>query len=145
MNWSDFKDRYGTHTTTNFDLMDIGKQLKIPNFRVVMHNELLRLPKNTKNIIMNLDVSSNAGTHWIAIYNTPKYKLYFSSFGDPPSDRVIAFMNKTTSPKTIREYNDWRVQDFGSEYCGQMSVYLLMCLNQGRSANDIIVALLDEE
>ena len=143
MNWSDFALRFGPSRTTNFDLMTMAKRMKIPSFRIVMHDELVTLPKNTRNVIMNLDSSKGRGTHWVAIYNTPAYKLYFSSFGDPPSDRVIQFMNKTTTTNTVRVYNDFQLQTFGAEYCGQMSLYVLYRLNlTGDSANGIMLSLI---
>ena len=140
MNWDDFKTRYGISRTTNFDLMDIAKDLQL-KVKVVMHNELLKIPKTTKYVIMNLDSSKNAGTHWVAIFNTPDYKLYFSSFGDPPSDNVIKFMNKTTTKTTVREYSDFLIQEFDTEYCGQISLFVLMCLNKGISADEVVLDL----
>lgn len=143
-NWNEFKARFGTSKTTNFDLMDIGRRLRIPDFRVVMHDELPSLPRNARNIIMNLDSSENQGTHWVGIYNTPEYKLYFSSFGDPPSDRTTRFMDKTTTIHTVREYNDFQMQEFGAEYCGQISVYVIYRLNfTDDRANDIVLSLMN--
>jgi hypothetical protein len=141
MNWNDFKDRFGTGKTTNFDLLDIGKRLHL-KINYVMRDELRKLSKNTKDIIMNLDSSDGRGTHHTALYNTPDYKLYFSSFGDNPPREVIAFFDKTTTTTTIREYNDFQIQEFGAEYCGQMSMYVLYRLNfTNDTANDIILSL----
>jgi hypothetical protein len=140
MNWNEFKDKYGFSKTTNFDLMDIAKHLKL-KIKIVMNDEILSLPKNTKNIILNLDSSKNKGTHWSAIFNTPDYKFYFSSFGDPPTKKIIQFLDKTTYKNTIRELNDFQLQEFNTEYCGQMSMFVLNCLNNGMSPIQIILDL----
>ncbi len=70
MNWNDFTDKYGVRKTTMFDLSDIAKQLKF-KIEIVMNDEILSLPKNTKNIILNLDSSKNNGTHWVCIAKQP--------------------------------------------------------------------------
>jgi hypothetical protein len=131
-----FLDRFTTNTTTNFELLHWGKKdLKIPKLKIVMSDELLKLPENTKNIIMNLDSKKNKGTHWVAIYNTPEYKLYFSSFGDPPNKQAITFFNKTSTSNTVREYNDTQLQDFNTSHCGIFALYLLYHLNLNLKAD----------
>ncbi len=40
MNIEQFLDRYGTDTTTNFDLLHYSKELKIKPFYYVMSNEI---------------------------------------------------------------------------------------------------------
>ena len=37
--WKEFKQRFGEDTTTNIQLMQIAKLLKIPNFYYVMRDE----------------------------------------------------------------------------------------------------------
>ena len=90
---------------------------------------------------MNLDSSDGAGIHHVAIYNTPEYKVYFSSFGDPPPAEVIRLLDRTTTTNTIREYNDFQIQEFDTSYCGQASLYFLYCLNNGKKTCNIILEL----
>jgi hypothetical protein len=106
-----------------------------------MSDELLQLPETTKNIIMNLDSQKNNGTHWVAIYNTPDYKLYFSSFGDPPKKATIQFFDKTTTATTIRECNDTQLQNFNTSHCGIFALFLLYHLNRGMKTFDILKEL----
>ena len=40
MKLKEFLDKYGTNTTSNFQLLHWSKQLKLKNFRVVMKNEI---------------------------------------------------------------------------------------------------------
>ena len=60
--------------------------------------------KNFENSIINLDVSSGPGTHWICQYNDPKYKYveYFDPFDEYK-------YNKT---KFKREYIPRRIKKF---------------------------------
>ena len=138
LTWNEFKERYGTSKTTNFDLIHWARGLGIINFRYAMRDEL-----KPKNIIMNLDSSRGAGIHHVAIFNTPEYKNYFSSFGDPPPPEVVAMLDRTMTSDTIREYNDFQVQEFNTSYCGQAALYFLYCLNNGKKACDIILELKD--
>ncbi len=39
--------------------------------------------------IMNLDDSTKQGSHWVAIYMTPRQIEYFNSFGDAPTKNFI--------------------------------------------------------
>ena len=140
LTFNDFLNKYGDQTTTNIELLEYAKELNIP-LKYVMHDELLKLPKSTKYIMMNLDDSKGNGTHHIAIYNTPSYKLYFSSYGDVPVKEAIEFFNKSTTSKTIREYNDTQIQDFNSTYCGQLSLYVLYKLHNKFKPIDIILSI----
>jgi hypothetical protein len=140
LSWKDFIDRYGTNKTNNFQLLKWAKDLGIKNFRYVMRDELFKIPTSSKNIVMNLDSSENQGTHHVVLYNTPDYKLYFSSFGDPPPTEVIKFLDRTTTTaKTVREFSDTQNQEFGSSYCGQLSIFLLYKLNNLNEVNSQVV------
>ena len=143
LTWKEMSDKYGTNSLTNFDLMKIARDLKLKPFRVVMRNELLKLPKTTKNIIINLDSSRGEGTHWVCLYNTPDYKFYFSSFGDNPPKEVIKFFNRSEAP--VREYSDTQIQEFNTFYCGQISIYILYCLNHNMNPNEVIFSLLKKD
>ena len=53
---NDFFKRYGTSTSTNFQLMHWAKQLKIKNFQILMRDELKNININYLpiNIITNI-------------------------------------------------------------------------------------------
>ena len=77
MNITDFLNRYGNDSTSNFQLLDWSKQLGIPKLYVRMANELddlVRLKRKTTKplyIICNYQSTKDIGTHWTALY---KYK-----------------------------------------------------------------------
>ena len=55
MKLKEFLDKYGTNTTSNFQLLHWGKQLKLKNFRVVMKDEIKDIDssKPVLNLITN--------------------------------------------------------------------------------------------
>ena len=59
---------FDTQTTTNHDLMKYAKILKIKNFHVVMSDEVKDLPLNNFSSILNFQLSSENGSHWVSLY-----------------------------------------------------------------------------
>lgn len=139
MSFNDFLNKYGDQTTSNIQLIEWAKELNIP-LKYAMRDELLKLPKSTRYIIMNLDDSKGEGTHHIAIYNTPTYKFYFSSYGDSPVKEAVEFFKKFSTSKTICEYSDTQYQDFNSHYCGQISLYVLYKIHNRYKLQDILLS-----
>ena len=82
---------FGKNTTSNLELVKYCKKLKIDNVVICMRDELINLPKYTKNIIMNLEDNNGNGSHWVCIYNN-QVKYYFDSYGLPPPVEVIKFL-----------------------------------------------------
>ena len=73
--------------------------------------------------IVNLDVKTLPGSHWIAIYFSDNIAYYFDSYGLPPRNRYIRrFMKKNS--KAIKYNNIWFQNDF-STTCGYFSLYFL--------------------
>ena len=73
---------FGTQTTTNHDLMRYTKMLKIKNFHVVMPDEVKELSKNNFSAILNFQLSSENGSHWVSLYQRDDETLYyFDSYG----------------------------------------------------------------
>lgn len=72
-----------TKRTSIEDLYRLCKKLEIKNIIICRTNELKNYLKNKKiqNYILNLDNYGN-GSHWVAY--SPKYKLYFDSYAQPP-------------------------------------------------------------
>ena len=91
MTFRDFIHRFGSGTTSNIQLTNWAKELNIPNFRVLMRDEVKSLKTTTNgkplNFIVNLDHSSNEGTDWNASFSNGKDGFYFSSYALPPLKR----------------------------------------------------------
>lgn len=132
-----FLDKYGTRTTSNFDLLRWGSQLGIKPFKVLMRNELSKLVKaqeKNKNvfIICNYQTTNDNGTHWVAMYD----QFYFDSYGLQPFPEAVNYIQDGI-------YSTFRIQPEGTQMCGQLCLYVLYKLHQGDNFYDTILELND--
>ena len=77
--WKEFKQSFGEDMTTNIQLIQIAKALKIPNFYYVMRDEMNLLPKDKKPlyVITNIHTSKEKGIHHSCFYKGTKGASYF--------------------------------------------------------------------
>ena len=147
--WKEFKDKFGEDTTTNIQLIQIAKALKIPNFYYVMRDEMGLLPKDKKPlyVMTNIHTSKEKGVHHSCFYKETKGDLnkvteagsyFFDSYGLPPTKEVEKFMGSGIC-------STFKIQEDGTRYCGQMSLYVLHRLNQGDKFTDIVLSLYQNE
>ena len=85
-----FLNKYGMNTTTNFDLKDILKDLKI-KCKVIMRDEVLEY-SNADNIIFNLQTTKDHGSHWVLC--SKKHAIYFDSYGIIPPQEVFKYYGR---------------------------------------------------
>ena len=72
--------------TTNIELIDLAKDLSIPNFHCLCKDETNQCPiENIPiHIIVNLnDSDNNVNGHWFLSFINDDQTVYYSSFGDP--------------------------------------------------------------
>ena len=123
---------FGEDTSTNFDLLRYSKILKIKNFHVVMTDEIKNLPKDNFCAILNFQLTSQSGTHWVALYKKNSERvLYFDSDGLPVQDEVI---KKYVKIRTA----DYQFQKTNESFCGQISLFSIYLLNNGYDYVDVI-------
>ncbi len=93
--------------------------------------------KDTENGIINMDRQNSSGTHWVAYFNSPKFKqvLYFDSFGLTPPKEIEKYLR--TSGKKIM-LNSAQIQANKSIMCGYYSMYWIIELNKGRDLYDVL-------
>lgn len=106
---------------TNIDILKYSSN--IPYFRgVFMKDSLPEKPKLKECGIVNLDVSKNPGTHWVAYIKTKNKCEYFDSFGDlkPPSE-LVRYLKKCNI-----FYNYNRYQNFDTVNCGHLCLEFLI-------------------
>lgn len=134
--WKEFKEKFGDNTTTNIQLMQIAKVLKIPNFYYVMRDEVNLLPKGKKPLygMTNIHTSKEKGVHHSCFY-IGEGSYFFDSYGLPPTKEVEEFMGSGIC-------STFKIQEDHTKYCGQMSLFVLHRLNQGDKFTDIILSLL---
>ena len=132
MDLPEFLDKYGSDATSNFDLLRWSKQLGIPNFKVLMRNELCKLKKTKKNyVICNYQTTSQKGIHWVALFRKDNEEnYYFDSYGLQPFKEAIDFLG----PHYI--YSTFKIQKPIQKCCGQLSLY---CLKNGKNYYDTVL------
>ena len=149
MNFDTFIKKYGTGTTNNFQLIKWAKDLKIPNFHYAMRDEIPKLPiqRLPLNAIVNIHSSKEKGVHHSGLHITPSRHasgklvspkvIFFDSYALPPTEEI----KKLTKNFIDRDSNTFKFQDFGTSYCGQITLYVLYKLSQGEDFIDILLSL----
>ena len=78
--------------------------------------------------ILNLDLSSGEGTHWVMwLKKRCKAKFYFDSYGVQPPSELIAYL------KSPIFYNSERVQQNGEVFCGHLCLFALKQFSLGNN------------
>lgn len=141
-----FLDRFGTDTSSNFDLLSWSRELGFntsnkPKLYVVMKDEIENLKKlKTKSkplyIITNLHTSKQPGVHWTALYRDGLTNKYFDSYGLQPDHEVIDFLEDGV-------YSTFQIQPMNTKCCGQLCLYLLYKLSKGKDFYDTVLEMND--
>lgn len=110
------------------EIIKFAKQLKIPYFRGVFMRDALPLyPKKNESAVVNLDDSTNYGTHWVCYAKRGNQVKYYDSFGDlrPPLE-IIRYMGKNCQIY----YNVHPEQKFNESSCGRYCLKFLYNIKQ---------------
>ena len=112
---------------TNFQILDICKQLSISNFKgVYMRDEIKGRPEKDECFIMNIDHSNNPGTHWTSLFVKRGVCRYFDSYGFPPPVEIVRYCDGLDL-----RYSSSKIQRVGEVLCGHYSIYTLYLLHRG--------------
>ena len=105
----------------------------------VPHNQLPKDKlKNGQSLIINLDSARGPGTHWVCVYSySPKFAIYFDSFGVRPSDTIVSFLKK--NHKNVI-FSTSQIQSFSSKRCGWYVVHFLNRLSNGEPFEEILAS-----
>ena len=123
-------------STSNYDLINYAKQLKIKYFRgVFMRDNLPNKIRSKECGIVNLEPDSKSGSHWCCYYKINKNKYYFDSFGLNPTNEMLNYLKKGGCLSTFE------IQPIGSVICGQLCLYVLYNLSNGSNFIDILLDL----
>ena len=149
--------KYGTQTTSNFDLMKIAKDLNIKPFYYVMKDEIKEIQNNNSKIYVctNLHNSDEPGIHHSCFVlgstegssadttegGTRQSRLrskstnyFFDSYGLPPVKEIKDLLQHAT-------YNTFQLQKQGTKLCGQLCMFVLNELKDGRDFLDILLEI----
>ena len=110
-------------TTTNVQLEQLAKRMRIPFFRgVFMRNSLpINGVRQNESGIVNLDDVEGPGTHWVAYVKRGDGAIYFDSFGNlrPPKE-LVRYLKVAKI-----EYNYTSYQNYNQNNCGQLCLRFL--------------------
>lgn len=78
--------------------------------------------------IVNLDNTSNPGTHWVCYRKKGDKVQYYDSFGNlrPPIELIKYFRSAEEHRPLSIQYNYDRYQDFSSVNCGHLCLQFLL-------------------
>ena len=103
-----------------------------------MRDDLPEKSQETECGIVNLDDSSNTGTHWVCYYNKPNEALYFDSYGFAPPSELEKYL------KNDVVYSSFDIQrELMGPICGHLCLHVLFKLNEGKKFLDILLNLID--
>lgn len=87
--------------------------------------------------VVNMDVSTGSGTHFVCFFNNPsrEHAIYYDSYACLPPEEIQTFLK--SSGKTIC-YNTTQHQPINSVLCGYYCVYVLRELTKGRKYMDVL-------
>ena len=113
---------------SNFGIIRICKKLEISNFEgCFMRDEIKSFFGNDECFILNTDVSSSSGTHWVAVNivdssgeSVADVTAYnFDSFGLEPMEEIKRYC------KEPRVHNSFEFQKPNEVICGHLCLYFL--------------------
>lgn len=105
---------------------------------VFMRDNLPLHPKTMESGILNLDSSEGGGTHWVCWFKNRDTLIYFDSYGVDPPDELISYLRKPILTSSFK------IQRRGSNYCGQLCLFVLKQLYAGKSFFDVIQFLTNQ-
>ncbi len=109
---------------------DFAEKLKVPNFiGVFMRNTLPKTPSKNESAIVNLDVTTGRGTHWVCYYKRGDLVFYYDSFGFLPPTELFKYFKDC---KIF--YNPIEEQKYEEVNCGHRCLQFLYhntCIKDG--------------
>ena len=118
---------------SNFQIIAKCKELKVKDFKgVFMRDELSKMrPGRDECMVINIDHSSNEGTHWTCLFIKKGVAYYFDPYGFEPTLEVIEYC------KEPRHYSSFPIQKLNEVICGHYCIYVLYRLSRGDKFYDV--------
>jgi len=109
---------------SNFDIEDICGMIGVPLHGVYSKDELIDIEPLIGCYVVNLEDSTEGGSHWVAVVINESYVSYFDSFAVRPSDDVKEFISRYVKNQDIQTiYNLQQIQEYRSVLCGYYCIY----------------------
>src|SRR5277367_1624235 len=118
---------------SNFQIIEKCQELKIRKFKGVFMRDELKNRKASCNecMVINIDHSSNEGTHWTCLLIKNGVSYYFDSYGFEPMLEVKEHF------KGSRFYSSFPIQKMNEVICGHYCIYVLYKLSLGDDFYDM--------
>lgn len=101
-----------------------------------------KIKKYPSAMIVNLDDSSQPGSHWVALYFVSKRQCnYFDSYGRPPFELEEYILQNSRS----YTYNNVQVQRCSTITCGQMCLYFIVWRVRKINYKNIVRSMQNDE
>ena len=127
---------------TNFELYKYCNQLNISSLRGIFARDSLPMhPKENECGIVNLNTSSEAGSHWVCYHKTGTDRIYFDSYGQITPYEIQNYLKTKHEIKLDQQVikrNTDIVQPDGTEICGHLCLYVLKSLSDGMSFWEVL-------
>ena len=124
------------------DILHLAKLMEVPNFvGVKMRDELKGKSRSRECGIVNLNTSSEPGSHWICFYRVGNDRYFFDSFAEPPPIELLKYLKSDEEfdqDLPVIRRNSLTVQHDQSSECGSLCLYVLKQLSLGIPFSDII-------
>ena len=123
---------------SNIDLDNYATLFGIKNFRgCYMRDELIKLKSREFECgVLNLNLSTESGSHWVCWFKQKDRKYYFNSFGLPPPKELIEYLG---SPIL---YSTFELQGLNDTNCGKWCLKILKKISDGEEFCDCILSFI---
>lgn len=123
--------------TSNIELCNYANELGL-NIEVVMRDNVLNDLNDLDGLIVNLQTSSESGSHWIMM--SQKHSVYYDSYGLPPILEAFEYLGhfEFTSVQT----QPMETLNKTSAICGQLCLWVLKKLEDDNTFESIIDKLI---
>ena len=133
------------NTLCTRDILNLVDLMEIPNFvGVRMRDEFKGKGKPVECGIMNLNTSSEPGSHWTCYYSNGDNVFYFDSFGEPPPIELLKYLKSDlefSKDLPVIKRNALTVQHDQSSECGSLCLFVLKKLSLGVPFQELIIFL----
>ena len=133
------------NTLCTSDILYFVDLINIPNFGGVKMRDELKAKANAVECgIINLNTSSQPGSHWTCYYRNGDTRYYFDSFSEPPPIELLKYMKSDlefSKDFPVIKRNSLTVQHDQSSECGSLCLFVLKKLSQGIPFQNIIIFL----
>ncbi len=129
-------------------LLQYVKLFKLSTFRcIAMRDELPDRPWASECGILNLNCSSQSGSHWCLWVKVEDERYYFDSFAEIPPRELILYLKTQSEYENnlpVIKCNATVVQKYASHECGSLCLYTVyQMMKNGQTFSQIINQLHD--